>query len=252
MFLSCSTLGGLRSTSKDERFLVDQIETLVRVRNAGYSHIEMFMNDRAPWVVDSVVFSIHLPKFLVTYDHEDFARVTSVVFPFIERLGIKVAVLHPPKKTIHESESWREKMLALLELSEDTGCVLTLENVPYVDGIDDYLKNHLRFFEDRAIGITLDLEYTHVNSSDLQNLIETFGPRLLNVHCRDSDGSLVDKTGSRKYLLPGEGSIDFPMVLGRLHDAGYKGPITIEVSHKDKEAIVTAKQTIESILMDLY
>jgi sugar phosphate isomerase/epimerase len=74
---------------------------------------------------------------------------------------------------------------------------------------------------------------------------------LLNVHCRDSDGSLVDKTGSRKYLLPGDGEIDFSRVFANLHDAGYNGPITIEVSHREKEGIVTAKRTIELILKDL-
>ncbi|MFX0107869.1 MAG: sugar phosphate isomerase/epimerase family protein [Candidatus Hodarchaeota archaeon] len=261
MFLSCSTLGGLKSTSDDKKFLNDQIETLKKVRAAGYSHIELFMNDRGSGTVDSVVqavresrlipYSIHLPKFLNMYDEQDFENTIDIVFPFIESLGIKVAILHPSMRTILESKSFAVKLDALLTKADEVDCTITIENVPYIKDINKYILKHLQLLDDRPLGVTLDLEFAHLNGSNITQLMDTFNEKLLNVHCRDSDGNLVDDFGNRKYLVPGTGAIDFHSVIGALYDGGYEGPLTIEVSHKIEGNLIESKRLIESVLANL-
>jgi sugar phosphate isomerase/epimerase len=106
MFISCSILGGLRSNADSETYLVDQIKALVRINDAGYRYVELWHTNYPDWVGNTIQralrefkltpYSIHLPKFLVAYDDEQFEIVNDVVFPFIKKLGIQVIVLHPP------------------------------------------------------------------------------------------------------------------------------------------------------------
>ncbi|MFX1368912.1 MAG: sugar phosphate isomerase/epimerase family protein, partial [Promethearchaeota archaeon] len=252
MYLSCSTIGGLRSTHDDYVFLEDQIRTLDQVRNAGYEYVEVFMNERIPEVVQSVIdaivshslnpVSIHLPKFLVMYDKDDFKRTIEIIFSFVRNLGVKTAVLHPPVKRASESPNWTNKLESLLTMGEETGCTITLENVPYIQNVDDYIVEHLRMFRDRGLAATLDFEYLHISKTNLSELFDLLGESLQNVHCRDSDGNLVDEMGKRKYLNPGSGSVDFRTNLEVLRDGGYRGPLTVEVSYRKEENISRAKQ----------
>jgi sugar phosphate isomerase/epimerase len=261
MFLSCSTIGGLRSTHDDHLFLEDQVRTLELVREAGYEHIEVFMNQRNPKVVQSVVdsvrahslkpVSIHLPKFLVMYDQEDFNSTIEIIFSFVKKLGIEIAVLHPPKREYAESLHWDAKLNRLLEIGTETGCTITLENVPYINDVDEYIIEHLDMFGDAPLAVTLDFEYLHINRTNLGEFLDAAYDKLMNVHCRDSDGSLVDETGKRKYLNPGTGEVDFRRNLEILHDRGYHGPLTVEVSYRQEGNISRAKQFMDTILSEV-
>jgi sugar phosphate isomerase/epimerase len=47
---------------------------------------------------------------------------------------------------------------------------------------------------------------------------------------KDFAGSLRDPNGARRYLIPGEGTIDFNAVFSTLRRRGYEGSLTLEVS----------------------
>jgi sugar phosphate isomerase/epimerase len=136
-------------------------------------------------------------------------------------------------------------------MGKETGCTITLENVPYIRNVDDYIVEHLRMFSDQGLAVTLDFEYLHINNTNLAELLDLIGGNLQNVHCRDSDGSLLDEMGKRKYLNPGTGEVDFQSNLEVLHDRGYQGPLTVEVSYKQEENISKAKQFIEAIMSEI-
>lgn len=61
----------------------------------------------------------------------------------------------------------------------------------------------------------------------------------------------LGKDGRRHYIIPGEGEIDLPKAVKTLHESGYGGPLTIEVSHRQKENIIKAKQFAEDCLRNL-
>lgn len=261
MFISCSTIGGIRAASSSEKFLSDQICTLERVYNAGYEHVELYYNKQPEWVGKKIKqtienlgltpYSIHLPKFLVLYDRDDFENLVSAVYPFAESLGIQVAVLHPPNAEQFGDAEWPWQLKTLLDLSEKSGCTLTIENVPYLKGVDGFIRTLIDENEGRALGVTIDLEFMYVNGSDIHSLLNLFGNWILNIHFRDSDGDLVGENGMRRYLLPGTGEIDLHSVVQSLHKAGYNKALTVEVSHKQEQDIVEAKRYVDECVKNL-
>jgi sugar phosphate isomerase/epimerase len=258
MFISCSILGGLRSNADSETYLVDQIKALVRVHDAGYKNVELWHTNHPDWVGSTIQralrdlklipYSIHLPKFLVAYDNEAFELVCDVVFPFIEQLKIRVVVLHPPGKIMPEEADWSKRFDTLLTHAENAGCILTLENVPYIENVDKYILDQLEQHSDKPLGVTIDFEHMCINGSDIRELINLFGEKILNIHFRDSNGDLVNNEGNRNYLLPGKGIIDLYDAVKALHDAGYNKALTVEVPHRNNN-IVEAKRYAEECLL---
>ncbi|MHA2141887.1 MAG: sugar phosphate isomerase/epimerase family protein [Candidatus Thorarchaeota archaeon] len=235
------------------------IHTLVRIKDAGYDNIEVWMDERPRWVRQTFQhaiedyglnpYSIHLPKFLVAFDDDDFKKSTDVVFPFIHGLGVKVAVFHPPdQEMIKESDEWRNRLASLLDFAEESGCILTIENVPYLPRVDQFILNLIAENGGRPLGVTIDLEFMHINQTDISQIIRDYEDLILNVHFRDSDGSLVDDAGYRKYLVPGGGEIDLLRTVQTLQDGGYDKALTVEVSHRNPSNIIEAKIYADSCL----
>jgi sugar phosphate isomerase/epimerase len=50
------------------------------------------------------------------------------------------------------------------------------------------------------------------------------------VHVKDYTGALVGADGARRYVLPGDGSIDFPRVFDALDERGYAGTVSLEAN----------------------
>jgi len=259
MFLSCSTLGGLRGNTTPQVFLVDQLRTLIRVKDAGYDCVEMYYRDVPEWVGSTVKeavrdlqlrpYSIHLPKFLFTYPESEFLKAVDSIFPFIRDLEVKVAVLHPPnEEQILGEKTWEAWLQDLLKRSEDAGVKLAFELVPYVRGVDAFILQQIEKNKDRPLGITIDLEFMYFLGLDIERLTDTFGSHVVNIHFRDGDGTLTDGEGKRKYLLPGTGQIDLQRVVDVLKKNNYSGPLTVEVSHRNRENIVRARAFAENCL----
>jgi len=259
MFVSCSVLGGIRSASSDERLLQELIHTLVRIKDAGYGNIEVWMDDRPDWLRKTFqhaiedyglnAYSIHLPKFLVAFDDDDFRDSTDVVFPFIQDLGVKVAVFHPPDlKMMEDGDDWKDRLGKLIDLAEETDCILTIENVPYLPRVDQFILDIIGNNGGRPLGVTIDLEFMYINKTDINQIIKDYKGLIFNVHFRDSDGSLVDENHNRKYLVPGCGEIDLLRTVQTLHAGGYDKALTVEVSHRNPSNIIEAKIYADSCL----
>ena len=234
---------------------------MVHVKNAGYETIELWYSNQPNWVRDTIqealedlslkAYSIHLPKFLVSFDEKEFTDSIRSSFELIETFGLKVAVLHLPEQDQLTSSRWAKRYETLLNEAENTDCMLTFENVPYIKDVDLYIRDEIEKLNNQSLGITIDMEFMHLNGSNMNWLVTTFGDRIVNIHFRDSDGRLLGDDGRRHYLLPGEGEIDLPQTVKTLHNSGYKGPLTVEVSHRDKENIIKAKQYAEYCLTNL-
>ncbi len=237
------------------------IQSLFNAKNAGYDSVELWYSNLPKWIGDTVravvedlslkAYSIHLPKFLVSFDETQFIDTVKSTFNFIETLGIKVAVLHLPEQDQLSTERWTKRYSVLLDEAENANCMLTLENVPYIRDVEQYILDEIQKTKDRQLGITVDMEFMHLNGTDMSWLTSAFGDRLVNIHFRDSDGNLLGQDGKRHYLNPGEGMIDLHNSVKILHESGYRGPLTIEVSHRQSENIVRAKQYADDCLLSL-
>jgi len=261
MFISCSILGGIKSSSSPEVLLTNMIRTMVRVKDAGYDTVELYYSNLPNWVGNTIqaslddlklrAYSIHLPKFLTLFDEKDFDEAVSSAFSFIETLGLSVAVLHLPDQDQLASPQWAQRFDVLLKEAENSGCILTLENVPYIKNVDQFILDEIGKHDNSSLGITIDMEFMHINGSDIDWMITAFGEKICNVHFRDSDGNLTGEDGYRHYIIPGEGKIDLHQAVKTLHSSEYKGPLTIEVSHRQTRNIVEAKKYAEDCLANL-
>jgi sugar phosphate isomerase/epimerase len=228
------------------------------VSDAGYKNVELYYDPRPAWVQETILqslddfnlrpYSLHLPKFIFFFEEPEFSSSVEAVFPFIEKAGVEVAVLHLPSKKQIKRGIWKPYFDTLLENAEKVGCVLGLENIPYLPDAHLFIRDLLDTHSSKHLGVTIDLEYMHLHGTPMQSLMDVFGQHVENVHFRDSDGDLVDAEGKRKYLNPGKGDIDFDEVMKTLTDYGYEKAITVEVSHRQRENIIRAKEFVETCL----
>lgn len=233
----------------------------MRVYDSGFDHVELFYNDQPEWVgrtIESALqefalepYSIHLPKLVLSQREQEFEEVTDAIFPFIAKLGIQVAVLHPPEPSELSKTEWLGRLERLLHMSEEANCSLSLENMPYIPNVNQFLLDMVKAYKATPLGVTIDLEYMRYHDSQMADIVSKFGHRLLNVHFRDGDGKLVDAEGHRRYLQPGMGDINLLETLQALHLAGYEKAITVEVSHRQRDNIVKAKAYLDDCLEKL-
>lgn|GEM_PF-3906446 len=99
---------------------------------------------------------------------------------------------------------------------------------------------------DLPLGVNLDLEFLSWHDGvdvTLDRHVPGWGPRLGNVHVKDHDGRPFDERGRRRYVNPGDGTLDYPGIFGRLRKAGYAGPLTFEgnvTAAGDRQAALSA------------
>jgi sugar phosphate isomerase/epimerase len=261
MFISCSILGGIKSSTSPEVLLTNMIRTMVRVKDAGYDTVELYYSNLPNWVGDTIqaalndlklrAYSIHLPKFLASFDEKDFDEAVSSAFSFIESCELKVAVLHLPEYEQLTSPKWEGRFESLLKQAERSGCMLTLENVPYIKDVDKFILQEIERHGNEPLGVTIDMEFMHLNGSNIDWMVSVFADKIGNIHFRDSDGNLLGEDGYRHYIIPGEGEIDLQHAVKSLHRSGYKGPLTIEVSHRQTRNIIDARKYADVCLANL-
>ena len=71
-------------------------------------------------------------------------------------------------------------------------------------------------------------DYSHflANSLDMKTTMAQMIPRAVFVHIKDTQG----RAPNHRFLLPGDGDIDYKQYVAALTAAGYRGPVVVEVS----------------------
>lgn len=83
----------------------------------------------------------------------------------------------------------------------------------------------------QPLGVNLDLEFLSWHDGvdvTLGRHVPIWGTRLRNVHVKDHDGRPFDEQGRRRYVNPGDGTLDYPGIFRQLKGAGYAGPLMFE------------------------
>ena len=125
-----------------------------------------------------------------------------------------------------------------LDVADSAGVTLAVETIPCSVGTP--LQNVHRALErDDRCRATLDTEFL-ARAGQLDAAIADDGlwERLVHIHVKDYAGSLRDERGARRYLIPGEGGIDFEAFFAALRRRNYQGALTLEVSAVTPEGTV--------------
>ena len=97
-----------------------------------------------------------------------------------------------------------------------------------------------------AVGLLLDTGHLTYAGGDPAALAHRHASRINHVHCKDvRPGGLLDRAQDWSFLeavvegvftVPGDGTIDFPAVLGALKDGGYAGWLVVEADQDPAKA----------------
>jgi sugar phosphate isomerase/epimerase len=130
--------------------------------------------------------------------------------------------------------SWEDRKSAMAE--ELVGLAKVAEEMKTVLAIKAHSKTAMNLPE-RALWlanqadskwVSLVYDYSHylANGLDMRKTMEQIASRAAFVHIKDTAG----RAPNHKFLLPGDGDIDYKAYARTLRDAGYRGPVIVEVS----------------------
>lgn len=148
----------------------------------------------------------------------------------LRELGGKVVVVHPsdiPRETGHVGQRLDASASALAILAQSCariGLRLAIESpLPHlIGGNPDEFAWLLGRVNDDA-GVCIDTSHTFLGGH-WSEFLKTADSRLLHVHASDNRGTHDD------HLAPGEGVIDWGLVVDGLQRAGYAGWIVLEIA----------------------
>jgi sugar phosphate isomerase/epimerase len=149
-------------------------------------------------------------------------------------LGAKTLVFHlwDLPSSDRNIERNLERLPACLDTAEAYDVVLAVETVEGVVGTP--LANiRLATERDPRCRVTLDTEFLGFYGLLAESIEADWlwdANLVRHVHLKDFDGRLRDPVGARRYLLPGEGSLELQGFLAGLVEREYDGAITLEGS----------------------
>ncbi len=166
-------------------------------------------------------------------------------------LGTKVLVLHLwgwPELDDH-LENNLASLSQCLDTTEQHGLALAIETIPCRHA--DPLSNVQRALEkDNRCHIALDTEFL-AQSNQLDEVFTSAWlwsqQRISHTHIKDFDGHLFTPDGKRRYLHPGEGTINFEHFFDRLKQHNYEGYVSLESPAIDMNGYVDVNRLQESL-----
>jgi sugar phosphate isomerase/epimerase len=162
--------------------------------------------------------------------------------PFFESGSSEIAVSSRAKMF------FRRIVKKEVNFAHSLGIRLALESFCYspftFNGLDDFMQFVSGFPQDK-LGILLEVGHLYQAGFNLEEAIQTFGDRLLDVHVHDATQDKDFKKGT--HLPIGKGSIRFPSVINSLRRVRYDGWLTLEI-HGSQNEILESKRLLEKLI----
>ncbi len=132
------------------------------------------------------------------------------------------------------------------EWARAAGVTLCIENVSWC-----YLRtpDHVRTIRETCpqLGFTFDAFQAGESGADPAALIRMMDSRLMTVHLADY------APGAPRHLPPGEGCLEWAVIMRTLHDVQYGGPLIIEPAHiSDPAVFLRARDFIRRMWDEAY
>ncbi|GAC1518381.1 MAG: hypothetical protein NVS2B7_39630 [Herpetosiphon sp.] len=139
---------------------------------------------------------------------------------------------------------------ACLDVASSFGLKLAVETIPCTHA--DPLSNIRKVMEcdDRCL-IALDTEFLAFHNQLLAAYTADWlwrEGRVCHVHVKDYAGCLYTPDHVRRYLHPGEGTIDFVQLMNALRDHDFNGSLSLESSAVDREGTVDRARLQKSLV----
>ena len=136
-----------------------------------------------------------------------------------------------------------------LAMAERHGLTLAVETIPCRSG--DPLGNVRRAVEqDNRCTIALDTEFLALHQQ-LEAALDADwlwqNQLVRHIHVKDYDGAIYSTDNYRRYLHPGEGTIDFPHFFAALKARHYNGYISLEASVVNRDGTRDIKKLRRSL-----
>ncbi|MCL2531446.1 MAG: sugar phosphate isomerase/epimerase [Oscillospiraceae bacterium] len=211
------------------------------IAQAGFKHVMMWYGDdfgvefRATnrpaqaRALGLAIENIHAPFDECNHIWEDTPDGQRVFAGYLQMLDdcaehdIPTVVMHATRG--HEPPQVSEVGLArwaqLIARAEELGVNIAVENMRFGLALD-YVELLLETFDSPRFGYCFDSGHYHARRRDVDWLIR-WPERLMALHLHDNHG--VDD----EHLLPGEGTIDWPVLMAQIAQTGYIGATALEV-----------------------
>lgn len=115
----------------------------------------------------------------------------------------------------------------ILDIINDTKLYLTIEPIALttISSSDSFLRLCDNLNNCLKLGLNLDVGHIFVQKEPLDTYIKKVNKKILSTHISDNDGIVPD------HLPPGEGKIDWCLVISALKEVGFKGSLDIEINY---------------------
>ena len=148
-----------------------------------------------------------------------------------------------------DRETIAANMSELAEIAGQRGVVIALE--PHVGQSFD-LPEKVQWLMEQVnsphFRLNFDNSHFEVMGRDVAEYVPLLAPYAVHTHVKDQRGVVP----GYEFLVPGEGDFDYARYLTAMHQAGYRGAITVEISkmvqnRADYDPAVTAARSFQTL-----
>jgi inosose dehydratase len=161
--------------------------------------------------------------------------------------GIFQPASQRPKLADDEWAAYGRKITKLAEKFADFGVRMSFHHHMGTFVETDAEIDRLMEGTGEAVSLLFDTGHCVYAHGDPQALLARHIKRVTHVHCKDvrrpilekawaGDWSFMDAVLAGIFTVPGDGSVDYPVLLKRLHDAGYEGWLVVEAEQDPAKA----------------
>lgn len=151
--------------------------------------------------------------------------------------GINLVIVHLTSKSVAPAygEVGLKRLKKLVKHAEENNMKIAFENTKIPGYIDYVLEN----IQSKNVGFCFDSGHFHAHFKDKFNW-DLVKNRIFAVHLHDNFGM------EDEHLNPFDGTVNWEMVIEKLSEANYDGPITLEIYYQKEYA----KKSIEEFYCD--
>jgi sugar phosphate isomerase/epimerase len=246
-------------------------EALERARQAGINCLEFPLGERGlnpgqPVQVERIRRDMEAAGLWPWTLHSDFGAKFDLCGPYVEArraglamnllaarvaadAGCQVVIIHPAHGPLSDEEratrvrACRESLEALLEASSHLAVRFAVENLlpGQVGDRGSQLAAMLEGLPGDRIGFCYDTGHARLGPDGLE-IARWMAGRVLTIHLQDNVGE------GDAHLMPFDGTVDWPLAMRMLDEAGYDGPYVFETALPSAEEVIRrARETAERL-----
>lgn len=240
-------------------------ESLALLLKDGHTHFELFFNTyremRQPYLsrlramleqYGGTIQSVH--PFTSGYESmllfsnyetrfEDSLQFYRAYCKAAKALGAKLVILHGMRCEYHSEEAqnrYFRRYQTLYRMGQSLGITIAQENVVHNFSQSPSFIRQMREALGDECAFCFDLKQAVRAGVDGDEMLDAMGDRLVHIH-------LNDNAPGETCLVPGEGRVDFPALLGHAKRNGFDGSVIIEVYRKNFQSPQALRESRERL-----